>query len=228
MNKVWILLRNRWLIQLLVILLNPWWWIILQRNMAVGVLVFCLSLNLFAYFWHSNNRRLLFSLLILTLVLFLISVRLAFDESIFRSSALDIQQINRRHEFYARGLGKIYTNRVSLAYFRNFYIPFNKLQNNFFSNLDPNSYFFASHPRERLGVEEFEKILPIFLPFFLLGFFYIIYKPDSRLFVYTSVVLLVSPVISPKYNLGPVLFFPMINLLISMGIILSLKKAVKK
>lgn len=227
MNKLWESSRNRCLIQLLVILLNPWWWIILQRNLAVGILVFCLSLNLFIYFWHSNSKKLLLSLLLLTLLLFTISIKLAFDESIFKSSALDIQEINRRHEFYAKGLGKIYTNRISLTYFQNFYIPIFKLQSNFFSNLDPNLYFFASHPRERLGVEEYEKILPIFLPFFLLGFFYIIYRPLPKLFIYISLVLLMSSIISPKYNLGPILFFPIINLLIAMGIILSFKVKIK-
>lgn len=210
-------------INLLVIVLNPWWWVIIQRNILVGLLVFSLSLVVFVYFFQSQSRILLLLLSILTAILFFISIGEAFDESIFRNSALDIQQLNKRHEFYANGLGKVYTNRISLTYFNKFNLPLSKLQSNFFGNLDLNLYFFASHPRERLGVEEFEKYLPIFLPFFLLGFLYIIYVPLSKILIYLIAISLVSSVFSPNYNLGPVLFFPIINFMITIGLILSMK-----
>lgn len=162
-------------------------------------------------------------MLTLTTILFAIAVREAFDESIFRNSALDIQQHNKRHEFYANGLGKIYTNRFSLTYFKEYNLPLLKLQRNFFANLDPNLYFFASHPRERVGIEEFEKYLVIFLPFFLIGFLYSMYKPFVKILIYFAVVAFVSAVISPSYNLGPILFFPLINFTVTIGFLLSLK-----
>lgn len=208
---------------LIAILLTPWWWVIIQRNILVGLLVFSLSLVVFVYFWRIRFRALFLLLLVLTMILIFIAVRDAFDESIFRNSALDIQQLNKRHEFYAKGLGKVYTNRISLTYLNKFNLPLSKLQSNFFSNLDLNLYFFASHPRERLGVEEFEKYLPIFLPFFLVGFFYIIYVPLSKILIYLIAISLVSSVFSPNYNLGPILFFPIINFMITVGLILSMK-----
>lgn len=215
--------RFELLIPLLVMVLNPWWWTIVQRNPAVGVLTFVLSLVVYIYFWQIKSRRLLLVLSALTTILFIISVRTAFDESILRLSALDIQLFNRRHEFYANNLGKIYTNRFSLAYFKEFNPPLYKLQSNFFGNLDPNLYFFNSHPRERLGVEEFDKYFPIFLPFFLVGFFYLIYRPLYKIIIYFVAILFISVIISPKYNLGPVLFFPVINFIITVGIILASK-----
>lgn len=215
------------LIQILVILLSPWWWIIIQRDFWVGLLIFILSALLFIFFWQNRPRKLFLILLILTTVIFFISIKEAFDESIFRNSALDIQRYNRRHEFLANGFGKIYKNRFSLTYFKNFSLPLSKLQQNIFSNLDPNLYFFSSHPRERLGVDEFKKYSPMFLPFFLIGVFYSIYILFPKLLIYTVFVLMLGSIISPKYNLGPILFFPLINFMITVGIILSIKKILK-
>lgn len=218
--------RREKFISLLVIVLNPWWWIIMQRDVLSGLLVFILSFLLLLFV--RDKSRILFILLIsLTIILVFIAVKKAFDESLFRESSLDIQQYTRRHEFYASGLGKIYTNRFSLSYFKEYNLPLNKLQSNFFSNLDPNLYFFNSHPRERVDVEEFDKYLPFFLPFFLLGFLYSICKPLPKIIIYLVVISLISSMISPKYNLGPILFFPIINFMIIVGIILSLKEILK-
>lgn len=221
--------RNKGLLVLLfVIILNPWWWVIIQRNPLVGILVFSLSLIIFLYFWKIESKKLFFLLITLTMTLFFIAVREAFDESIFRKSALDIQQYYKRHEFYAQGLGRIYTNRISLTYFKDFNLPIYKLQRNFFANLDPNLYFFASHPRERIGIEEFEKYSPLFLPFFLVGFLYIICKPLPKILIYIVVISIISSIVSPKFNLGPLLFFSIINFMITIGIILSLKRFRKR
>lgn len=215
------------LVHILVILLSPWWWIIIWRNFLTGLLVFVLSFVVFQYFFKSKSRILLLLLLSLTAILFFISTRKAFDESILRVSALDIQQYSRRHEFYANSLGKIYTNRFSLTYFKEYNLPLYKLQRNFFANLDPNLYFFASHPRERLGIEEFKKYSPIFLPFFLIGALYSIYVPLFGILIYSVSVLFLSSIISPAYELGPMLFFPIVNLMITIGIVLSIKEIVK-
>lgn len=215
------------LIQILVILLSPWWWIIVQRNLSVGLLIAVLSIVVFTYFWLIKSGKLFLLLVILTIAIFSITIKEAFDGSIFRNSSLDIQQINRRHEFYANSLGKIYTNRFSLAYFKEYNLPLHKLQHNFFTNLDPNLYFFASHPRERAGVEEFKKYSPVFLPFFLVGFFYLIYRPLYKIIIYFVAISLISVIISPKYNLGPVLFFPIVNFFVTIGVVLSVKKIIK-
>ncbi|MBU1000123.1 hypothetical protein KKE78_01845 [Patescibacteria group bacterium] len=212
------------LAHLLVIILNSWWWTVIQRNFWVGLLVFVLSFVAFIYFWQNKSRKLFLLLLTLTTVLFFITVRKAFDESIFRNSALDIQQYNKRHEFYANDLGKIYKNKFTLTYFKEYNLPITKLQSNFFVNLDPNLYFFESHPRERLGVEEFKKYSPIFLPFFLVGIIFSIYVLSLDILIYSISIMIISSIISPSYNLGPILFFPVVNYLITIGIILILKR----
>lgn len=208
-------------IHITVIILSPWWWIIIERNLWVSLLVFILSVAVFIYFWQVKSKKLFFLLLLLSTILFFVAVKDAFDESIFRNSALDIQQLNKRHEFYASGLGKLYKNRFVLTYFKDYNFPISKLKRNFFANFDPNLYFFASHPRERLGVEEFEKYPLIFLPFFLIGVLYSIYILSPNLFIYSISILLISSIISSKYNLGPVLFFPLISYMITIGFILT-------
>lgn len=210
-----------------IIILNPWWWRILQRNLIAGLLAFVLSLVFYIYFWQNKSKKLLFLIIILTLFLIVISFRQAFDESIFRNSALDIQQINKRHEFYAKDLGKLYTNRISLTYFKEYSLVLSRLQRNFFNNIDLNLYFFASHPRERLGVQEFEKILPVFLPFFLVGLLFVIYKKNAQVLIYIGIISFFNAFISPYYELGPILFFSVINFFIAIGFILVLRKRIK-
>ncbi len=72
--------------------------------------------------------------------------------------------INTRRSFYPEVfLGRLFENKVV------FYL--NQLQQNFFESLDISRYFFASHPRERVGVHEFA-IFPFWLlPFFIWGLF---------------------------------------------------------
>lgn len=210
-----------------VILLNPWWWVIIQRDIWVGLLIFALSIIVLIYFFYNRSEIFFLCLLLLTIILIIISLRQAFDESIFRISATGVQQLNKRHEFYAHNLGKLYTNRISLSYFKNYSFSLLKLERNFFGNLDPNLYFFASHPRERAGIDEFEKYTPIFVPFFIIGFIYSICRPKLNLVAYFISMLLISSFISPYYNLGPILFFPFINFVITIGFLLSLKGALK-
>lgn len=210
------------LVHLFVIILNPWWWTIIQRDLLASLFVFILSFVVYLYFYQNRSRLVILILVALTIGLFAISIKEALDENIFRNSALDIQQLNKRHEFYANGLGKLYKNRFALAYFKDYNFPISKLQRNFFTNLDPNLYFFNSHPRERLGVEEFSKYFPVFLPFFLLGFFYIMSKLFFKFILYLIIISFISSVISPLYNLGPILFFPLINFIITVGLLITL------
>lgn len=216
------------LINIGIILLNPWWWIIIKGDFLVGFLILTLSLLLFIYFFNNGSRILFSAILLLTVVVIVINVKQGFDEKILKISQLDIQKFLKRHEFYGQGLGKIYKNRISISYFKTYQPIVIKLQSNFSENLDLNLYFFANHPRERAGVDEFEKYLPIFLPFFIIGILYLIYKPRHKFITYVIIILIVSSLLSPQYKLGPVLIFPVINYILSIGFILILKYFPKK
>lgn len=83
-------------------------------------------------------------------------------DTIFRINPEDIQQINTRRSYYPNQIvGKIFENKPG------FFLD--KYKENFFQGLDLNYYFFANHPRERIGIQEKEKIYWIWLPVFLIG-----------------------------------------------------------
>lgn len=219
---------------IMIILLNPWWWVIIQSDLWIGVIAFILSIVFVhyvvtssSYSFYNKSKITLLLLLGLTSLLIIIILRQGFDESIFKLSPKEIQQQNKRHEFYAHNLGKIYTNKFSLSYYKNYSYSLLKFERNFFANLDPNLYFFASHPRERAGIDEFEKYTLIFVPFFIIGFIYSIYYPRIKTIAYIFFVLILSSLISPSYKFGPILSFPVINFMITIGFLVSLKFVLK-
>jgi len=71
-------------------------------------------------------------------------------------------------------------------------VAIRRVTDNFLSQIDPNLYFFAGHPRERLGVVEFEKFPFIFLPFFLFGAYTAIKNKKYLLFLFLVPVLINS------------------------------------
>lgn len=88
-------------------------------------------------------------------------------------------------------------------------ILFNRIATNFFENIDPNLYFFANSPRQRVGTREFEKFPYILLPFFLLSLFDFVSKKNKLLWLISFLVPITTiSIIGNKNNLGPFSFFP--------------------
>ena len=94
-----------------------------------------------------------------------------------------------------------------------------RIQNNFSENIDPMLYFFANHPRERVGIEEFEKFPYILFPFFLVGIFYLSKKLKISILL-TSLLFPIAliSIIGSKDNLGPFSLFPFISVATSAGL----------
>lgn len=88
-------------------------------------------------------------------------------------------------------------------------IIFNGVTTNLFENLDPNLYFFANSPRQRVGTREFEKFPYVLLPFFLLGMFDLVSKKNKIFWLISFFTpLIVLSVIGNKNDLGPFSLFP--------------------
>jgi hypothetical protein len=98
-------------------------------------------------------------------------------------------------------------------------IIFYRLEKNFFETIDPNLYFFSNHPRERIGVSEFEKFAYIVLPIFLYGLYLVIKKKRYFLLAYLFISLGIISVIGHDSLLGPFLLFPFISLSVFVGLI---------
>lgn len=107
-----------------------------------------------------------------------------------------------------------------------------RMKDNFSESLDPTLYFFANHPRERVGVEEFEKFPYILLPFFLIGIFSKKFKIKSKTFVFSFLApIILVTFIGNNNRLGPFSLFPFITVTAAYGLWLTserLKKIPKK
>lgn len=131
-----------------------------------------------------------------------------FDKTLWQNRPEEIFLLNQRRGFYPF-YGKFFQNKLSLLV--------TKLKRNLFYNLDPNLYFFATHPRERLGIRETEKFPVIFLPFFLIGFFVFLKKTSKKILTFTLFALFLSAFLSPQPP-GPIFMYPVIIYLINLGI----------
>lgn len=212
------------LILLGVIFLNFWIWRILEQNTPAAVVLILLTFLLFNLIIEKEEKIWIFCLILIlfTLTSFMM-IKSDFDKGFLSLTPEDQVKLNDRHFYYAKELGILFLNSKVLNYYKNYSLPVHKFESNLFSNLDPNLYFFASHPRERAGVNEYEKYSPIFLPFFILGILLMIYWGTIWATSYLIAVVLVSALISPNHQLGPILFFPLINICIALGLIYALK-----
>ncbi len=140
-----------------------------------------------------------------TFQLFHLQIRL--DQTIWQAKDEEIFLLNERRSYYPNQLGWIFQNKLTLAFY--------KLEQNFFQNLDPNLYFFATHPRERRGYSEFERFPAIFLPFFLLGLLFI--NKKRKIIFCFFLALLINSFLDTR-DIGPFLAYPFIVYICSIGI----------
>ena len=93
-----------------------------------------------------------------------------------------------------------------------------RLAKSFSEVIDPNLYFFANHPRERVGVSEFEKFPFILFPFFFVGILTTVGSRRFRpYFLSLIITILLLSLFGNKNELGPFALFPYIVSLSSIG-----------
>lgn len=204
---------------LLTIAVSYWFWRLIFFDLLIAVTLFLLTIFLHRYIFYKSNLKIVILLFVIASVLTLQS---GFDTS-FKSANKEIK-LNERHKYYYEYFGKLYANRIGTYVYNNILPIWNKFEKNAFSPLDLNLYFFNSHPRERAGVEEFKKYSFLFIPFFLLGLVSLITKRTKAILVYLGAAALTSGFIASNYRLGPVLFFPLMNLFIAYGAIIVFSK----
>lgn len=201
---------------LFVVLANFWIWRVATQSFLLALVLALLTIFL------------VFRLKIVSLILIIIVgaflVKTNFDTNLKYLSPLEKDKLSDRHEYYASNLGRAYKNRIGL-YLHYEFLPFvSKWQKNLADNLDPNLYFFAGHPRERLEVEEFQKFSFVFLPFFIIGIAILFQKKFNFLITYFILTQLVSAFVFPGYFLGPILVFPFISVVVYLGLAKTFEK----
>lgn len=209
---------------LVVIFSASWSWHIFKLNPLIFFILIIFNLLLLRITLKPAAGIVKLITVTLFLALLFYILQNGFDKSIWVMSPDQILKQNKRHIFYSADLRKLYTNKISLYYYTRLSEPLAGLQSNLFSNLDINLYFFSSHPRERAGKIEFEKYSFLVLPFFLIGTFSVIKKRYLSLKLYFLGALSMSAFVSSNYSLGPILFFPLINVVVTLGFLSVIKK----
>lgn len=103
-----------------------------------------------------------------------------------------------------------------------------RIQKNLGEVVNPNLYFFANHPNERVGIKEHEKFPYILLPFFVVGFLGLNFRKNitalsSSLF---APILLVG-LIGSQIDTEPISLFPFITVSCARGIEYAKKKVTR-
>jgi len=215
---------------LLLFLLTPWFWQLIKFNPWFSFLVIFTSLCLFLSLQKEKKA--------LKIVLVLSFIGLFFFQ---------VEHTPKRDLFYLdntqQGIVQMRTKEyreIGISLFGNYFFPpigywleesptsvaFYKIKESFFELLDPNLYFFASHPREKVGADEFEKLPLIFLPLLVLGLLTQL-KKNPRWFYW---IFFIFPVLflsfwGSRSFLGPFSLLPflLINIFEGFNYLLKLK-----
>src|SRR3989344_1062134 len=198
---------------LLVVFGNLWIWRIFTLNFIVGTIVI---LSTYLILVSLKNSKLNKLLIICYLVLFLFSLK--------GFNLTNITKLDKQQEVLQIQRLKLYPPVKITIGTRTIWIPaahwleerpetltFYRLQHNLGEVLDPNLYFFANHPNERVGITELEKFPYILLPLFLIGFFGINFRKNLNIIALGFVLPLIFLVVGNfPPNIEPFIIFPFI------------------
>lgn len=207
---------------------NFWIWRIFSLSIPLGFLTLGSSILLYLLFREKSKHYLYIFLFLFTLLLFFqwqttTRIPLTYldndeqrvqQERLGEYPPISVQLANKTiwvpiaHWFEGR--------KETVAFFR--------IQKNFFEAIDPNLYFFANHPRERVNIQEFEKFPYILFPVFLIGILSFTYKRMNPIWIPLVLPVILISFIGHKNALGPFSLFPFFTLTITQGINIGLAK----
>lgn len=222
--------KRSYLVIIFFVLANYWIWRIAKSNLFLSIGICILTLLLF----RITNFKLVkeISVVLFFLFLILLSVFLIKKYPYSAITTLNPTEQNiflSRHNYLATGLGALYLNKVGTFIYTDVWTSWGKYQQNLFYNWDPNLYFFSSHPLERTGVDEFSKFSSLLLPFFIIGLIYFSVIGINKVFViYFLIASIASGFINPNSIAGGILFFPILCIVITNGLLSILSFFKKK
>ncbi len=93
-----------------------------------------------------------------------------------------------------------------------------RMEKNFFQAIDPSLYFFVNHPRERVGINEFEKLPYVYLPFFILGLVNILQKRQKLTLISLFTPILLLTIIGNSNPLSNFCLLPILIVATAIGL----------
>lgn len=196
-----------------VLILNLWLFQVLKFNIFTGLLLITSTIAIYLWIKRTIDKR-------LPLLLFMSLLFLQFQTTTRESlDSLNLEnQLLVQMRLREYPMAHLFENRPEL-------VVFFKIQENLAQILDPNFYFFANHPRERAGIQEFEKLPYIFLPVLLIGIVHMIQRKVQKQLLFIAVVpIALLSLIGQKNNLGPLGLFPFLAIATSYGLAFLHKK----
>lgn len=225
----------RLLLLTLVLFLNLWIWKIFSLNLIIFVLLVFQTFLLWFVTSHKFQKKawiilvgIFAALLIFQYQTTKIGSLIKLDNDEQRIYDIRIGLYNSKIHiirllFYRLNLRNFFEGDLSRMSYR--------VQRNFFETIDPNVYFFAGHPRERVWANDFSKFPFIFIFPFLAGLYNFLTNKKYFLIYLSSISILLLSFIGHINKLGPFVLFPPIVLFITEGLntlLSSIKKYAKK
>lgn len=203
---------------LLVAFANFWIWRVIKINPFLGLVLILLSLTFGYLICIKFNKKILLIFLLLVLMTGYQVMVTGFDKNLVTITPDQQKKLDERHGYFVGNLGILFQNKFTLRFYKDIYPYLNVYQNNIFNSLAPNLYFFSNHPREREKIEEFAKYPSILLIPFLVGMVGLFSTSQYLILLYFVFALIITGFVKQSYLLGPILFFPLINFLITIGL----------
>lgn len=209
-----------------VLVTSIWFWKIFLAHFLLGVLIFTSS---FLLFKRSSQKLHLTFVLIVYCSLFIFQYTTTSTKPLTsltkQEEVIQIQRIKEYPPGYIPiGSKTVWIPAAHWLEGRKETIAVRHMGQNLAEVLDPNFYFFSNHPRERVGVDEFEKFSYMLLPFFLYGVYLFIHEKKWIVLSCALIPLLLLTFIGNNNPLGPFSLLPFFVVAISYG----LKKVYEK
>lgn len=196
------------------LLFNYWIYKIFSINFFIGLIVLIFTLLAYKAF-KGRGKKISKKLIIFFLFVLLLQVITTQKQSLINISNDNRREIDMRLKAYP-------PKYLRIGYWleeRKESIAFSRILNNFFENIDPNLYFLSNHPRERVGVKEYEKFPYILFPVFLMGVLKIIKDKNKEfLTLFFAVPIILLSFFGNINPMGPFSVFPFFAITISEGL----------
>ena len=214
-------MKKGYLFLFLVIIISPWTWVIADTSLIIFIVLIITSVLIYRSLYLNELSNLYNKTVIcLFLIAYFHLITNSFDKSLIEIYKKGTPLISKRQEYFSRELGKIYRNRYGIFYFNKIEPVLFKYLNNISYAIDLQTYFLPIN-------ENAKSKYPIyFIPFLLVGLFYIIEKPKKLFFITTILSILLLGFINTRNSIGPMLLYPIIGSIISLGAMKLINKKI--
>lgn len=188
----------------IVLFANAWIWKIFHLNFFIFILLIFTSIFIYSLLAKKSNK-ISIKLLVVFILLIFLQYKNTEIVNLTNFTNDDIRVRDMRLAIYP-------FTRKTIAYWLEAspqMTAFYRISRNFSEISDINLYFFANHPRERVGYPEFGKFPFIFLPLFVLGLMLFVQEGINKNLLFSFLIpIIFYSIFGSNSSLGPFMIFP--------------------